>query len=145
MLTTNDNIKKSKWSIVGIFVNKTRVLALLEALRFKYKVRYNNIHIYKIDNNLKEYLVTIKTYDKDKIIGETKGCVYHVKHGCLFSINGLNKFIDIKKNNNDDESLNSEYDIEWEKHRNKLIVTRDEELSISNIEKIEDWSSFFKV
>ena len=64
----------------------------------------------------------------------------HVKNGCLFSINALNKLIDQEKG---DDVPNNEYLIDWDKYKDKLIVLTNGELSVSNLNKIEDKSVFF--
>ena len=65
----------------------------------------------------------------------------HVKNGCLFSINALNKLIDSLKTN---ENPNNEYLINWDEYKDKLIILTKGELSISNLIKVEDKSEFFK-
>jgi hypothetical protein len=64
----------------------------------------------------------------------------HVKNGCLFSINALNKLIDQEK---DSLQPNNEYVVDWNKYKDKLIIVTNGELSISNLTKIEDKSLFF--
>lgn len=140
MFTKNTNETEAKRSIVGVYVQKSRILSFIEALRYKYKVKYKNIHIYELERNNKEYLVSIKTYDKDRIVAELRGSVFHIKHGCLFSINGLNKLVEKVCNGKKD----LDYHINWEDYTDKLIVTQADELSISTIKKIENWSTFFE-
>ena len=56
------------------------------------------VHIYSIDSNKYEYIVTFKTYDKEKYLKNIKkSTVLHLKNGCLFSINALNKLIEKRK------------------------------------------------
>jgi hypothetical protein len=65
----------------------------------------------------------------------------HVKNGCLFSINALNKLIE--KDNEGSELPNNEFVVDWDKYKDKLIIITNGELSISNLSKIEDKSLFF--
>lgn len=139
MFTKNTNETESKRSIVGVYVQKPRILSFIETLRYKYKVKYKNIRIYELERNNKEYLVSIKTYDKDRIAAELRCSVFHIKHGCLFSINGLNKLIEKDCGNKKDLDCQ----INWEDYTDKLIVTQADELSVSTIKKVEDWSTFF--
>jgi hypothetical protein len=127
--------------IIGTFVKKNKILSFLEALRTLYGIRLDKVFVYEIDTNRYEYLVTFKTFDKDKFIKKIRNAtVMHVKNGCLFSINALNKLIDQEKG---DDVPNNEYLIDWDKYKDKLIVLTNGELSVSNLNKIEDKSVFF--
>lgn len=129
--------------IIGAFVKKNKILSYLEALKNSFKVHLDNVFIYSIDTNSYEYLVTLKTYDKDKFIKNLPySKVMHVKNKCLFSINALNKLI--ADENKDNKKPNNEFIIDWDKYKDKLIVIANGELSISNLSKIEDKSMFFK-
>ena len=127
--------------IIGTFVKKNKILSFLETLRTSYGIRLDKVFVYEIDTNKFEYLVTFKTFDKDKFIKKIRNAtVMHVKNGCLFSINALNKLIDQEKG---DDKPNNEYLIDWEKYKDKLIILTGGELSISKLTKIEDKSVFF--
>ena len=127
--------------IIGTFVKKNKILSFLETLRTLYGIRLYKVFVYEIDTNQYEYLVTFKTFDKDKFIKKIRNAtVMHVKNGCLFSINALNKLIDQEKG---DDVPNNEYLIDWDKYKDKLIVLTNGELSVSNLNKIEDKSVFF--
>jgi len=127
--------------IIGTFVKKNKILSFLETLRTSYGIRLDKVFVYEIDTNKFEYLVTFKTFDKDKFIKKIRNAtVMHVKNGCLFSINALNKLIDQEKG---DDVPNNEYLIDWDKYKDKLIVLTNGELSVSNLNKIEDKSVFF--
>ena len=128
--------------IIGTFVKKNKILSFLENLKFIFKVNLEKVFVYSIDTNKYEYLVTFKTYDKEKFIKNLNNAtVMHVKNGCLFSINALNKLIE--KENSDSEKPNNEYLVDWDKYHDKLIILTNGELSVSNLSKIEDKSVFF--
>lgn len=129
--------------LIGTFVKKNKILSFIETLNNDFKIKTDKIFIHEIDSNKHEYLVTFKTFDKDKFMKELHNAtVLHVKNNCLFSINALNKLIDMEKEN----SLlpNNEFVVDWDKYKNKLIIITNGELSISNVSKIEDISLFFK-
>jgi hypothetical protein len=127
--------------IIGTFVKKKKILSFLEDLITNYRIKSDKIFVYNIDTNKFEYLVTFRTFDKEKFIKKLPNAsVMHVKNGCLFSINALNKLIDGLKTN---ESPNNEYLIDWNEYKDKLIILSGGELSISNLTKIEDKSEFF--
>ena len=128
--------------IIGTFVKKNKILSFLEILKYKFKINLDKIFVYLIDTNQYEYLVTFKTYNKEKFIKNlSNATVMHVKNGCLFSINALNKLIE--KENSDSDKPNNEYLIDWDKYKDKLIIQTNGELSLSNLSKIEDFSIFF--
>jgi hypothetical protein len=128
--------------IIGTFVKKKKILSFLEDLITNYRIKSDKIFVYNIDTNKFEYLVTFRTFDKEKFIKKLPNAsVMHVKNGCLFSINALNKLIDGLKTN---ESPNNEYLIDWDEYKDKLIILTGGELSISNLTKIEDKSELFK-
>ena len=128
-------------TIIGTFVKKNRILSFIETIKNDFKVSLEKIFIYSIDTNSREYLVTFKTFDKEKFIKNLNNAtVMHVKNGCLFSINALNKLIDQEK---DSLQPNNEYVVDWNKYKDKLIIVTNGELSISNLTKIEDKSLFF--
>lgn len=128
--------------IIGTFVKKNKILSFLETLKYGFKVNLDKVFVYSINTNKYEYLVTFKTYDKERFIKNLNNAtVMHVKNGCLFSINALNKLIE--KENSDSDKPNNEYLIDWDKYKDKLIIQTNGELSLSNLSKIEDFSIFF--
>lgn len=128
--------------IIGTFVKKNRILSFIETLKNGFGIRLDKLFIYSIDTNKREYLVTFKTFDKDRFIKNLDNAtVMHVKNGCLFSINALNKLIE--KDNEGSELPNNEFVVDWDKYKDKLIIITNGELSISNLSKIEDKSLFF--
>ena len=127
--------------IIGTFVKKNKILSFLETLRTVYGIKLDKVFIYSIDTNQFEYLVTFKTFDKDKFIKKiSNATVMHVKNGCLFSINALNRLIDQEKG---DDVPNNEYVVDWDKYKDRLIILTGGELSISKLTKIEDKTVFF--
>ena len=128
--------------IIGTFVKKNKILSFLEVLMMVYKINLDKVFVYKIDTNDFEYLVTFKTFDKDKFINNLPNAtVMHVKNGCLFSINALNKLIESNKK---EDTPNNEYILDWNEYKNKLIILTHGELAISNLTKVEDKSEFCK-
>jgi hypothetical protein len=130
-------------TIIGTFVKKNRILSFLESIKNDFNIGLDKIFIFSIDTNNREYIVTFKTFDKEKFIKNLNNAtVMHVKNGCLFSINALNKLIEQEKK--DDNEKNNEVLIDWNQYKDKLIIVTNGELTISNLTKIEDKSIFFK-
>jgi len=132
-----------KGTIIGTFVKKNKILSFIEELINDFNVKSEKIFIFSIDTNKREYLVTFKTFDKEKFIKNLgNATVMHVKNGSLFSINALNRLIERDKQDND--TPNNECVVDWTLYKDKLIIVTNGELSISNLSKIEDKSLFFK-
>lgn len=129
-------------TIIGTFVKKKKILSFIELIKNDFKFNLEKIFIYSIDTNSHEYLVTFKTFDKERFIKNLNNAtVMHVKNGCLFSINALNKLIEKEKEAS--QQPNNEYLVDWDKYKDKLIIVTNGELTISNLTKIEDKSVFF--
>ena len=132
-----------KGVIIGTFVAKNRILSFLEMLKYKFGVKLEKVFIYSINTNEKEYLVTFKTFDKDRFIKKLSGStIMHVKNGCIFSINALNKLIEIKYDIAK-EIPYAEIEIDWDGYKDKLIILTNGNLNINDLSKIEDKCSFF--
>ena len=128
--------------IIGTFVKKNKILSFIETLKNDFGIRLEKLFIYSIDTNKREYLITFKTFDKDRFIKNLPNAtVLHVKNGSLFSINALNKLIE--KENKGSDLPNNEFVVDWNEYKDKLIIITNGELSISNLSKIEDKSLFF--
>lgn len=136
-------MSEKKGIIIGTFVEKNKILSFLEMLKNKFYVNYDKIFVYTMSSNEKEYLVTFKTYNKDKFIKKLYGStIMHVKNGCLFSINALNKLIETDYNFKEEKPYN-EIEINWDEYKDKLIILTNGNLNINNLSKIEDKCSFF--
>jgi len=131
-----------KGLIIGTFVNKNKILSFLEELKTRFYINIDRVFVYSISSNEKEYLVTFKTFDKDKFIKHLKGStIMHVKNNCIFSINALNRLIELENLNIDERPYN-EIEINWDEYKDKLIILTNGNLNIYNISKIEDKCSF---
>lgn len=130
----------NKYILIGTFVNKKQILYFLEKLNVKFNISYDKMFVYSIDENNYEYLVTFRTNNKELYLKEIKNStVMHVKNGCIFSINALNKLIEKETGEN-----NKEYQLNWDSYKDKLIILTNGKLSIDSINKIDDKCLFFK-
>ena len=132
----------SKGVLIGTFVKKYKILSFLEFLKNKLALNLDKVFVYVISDNKDEYLVTFKSMKNNRYkYNIYDSTIMHVKNGCLFSINALNALIDMEK---DESSDNKEYQLNWDKYKNKLLVVTNGELTIKDIDKIDDKSVFFK-
>ena len=131
-----------KGVIIGTFVSKNKILSFLEELKNRFYINYEKIYVYSISSNDKEYLVTFKTFDKDKFIKKlSNSTIMHVKNNCIFSINALNKLIELNYDFEKEKPYN-EVEINWDEYKDSLIIITNGELKISKLSKIEDKCSF---
>lgn len=131
-----------KGVIIGTFVSKNKILSFLEELNTRFNINYKKIYVYSINSNDKEYLVTFKTFDKDKFIKKlSNSTIMHVKNNCIFSINALNKLIELNYDFEKEKPYN-EVEINWDEYKDSLIIITNGELKISKLSKIEDKCSF---
>ena len=125
---------KTKSILIGTFIDKHKILSFLEILKNKFKQDLNKIRIYTIATNNYEYLVTFKVYDKELYLKNIhNSTVMHVKNGCLFSINALNKLIE-----NECGHFDKDYVLDWDKYHNTLVILTNGNLVVEKLVKIED-------
>ena len=128
-----------KLTLIGVFVRKNKILTFLETLKYKFHVDIDRLFVYQIHNNPLEYLITFKVTNKEQYLKVLRNStVLHVKNGCLFSINALNKLIEQETG-----SLSKDYVVDWGAYRNTLLILTNGELFIEKIDKIEDKCSIF--
>ena len=102
----------------------------------------DKVFVYEIDSNEKEYLVTFKTFDKNKFIKKIQNStIMHVKNNCIFSINALNQLIDEKYASSDEIPYN-EIEINWDEYKDCLIILTNGKLNIVKLSKIDDKCAF---
>jgi hypothetical protein len=128
---------KTNKIILAFFVKKNFLESILNYL-LKIKINEDDIFIYQILENDIEYLISIRFNDNntDKLSNHKyiKPIHVHIKNGCLFSINALNKFIG-ENNINTNDSLKNTI-VDWNILKNKLLFLKNNELSLSNLQKI---------
>lgn len=132
----------NKSILIGTFVKKHKILGFLEFLKNKLSLDLDRVFVYVITDNNDEYLVTFRSTRQNRYSYRIyDSTIMHVKNGCLFSINALNALIEKEKEGEQD---NKDYQLDWSKYHNKLLVVTNDELQIKDIEKVEDKSVFFK-
>lgn len=120
------------------FIKKRNILSYLEFIHNKYRIGYEKIFVYTIDENPNEYVVTFKIHpERKKIVNEIEGAtIFHFKSNCLFSINALNKLLENNGKDKDDE-------LDWSLYYNTVISLNYGEIAIKHINKVIDYNIFF--
>lgn len=131
---------KGKTIIVAVFLPKINLKWYVDLIEYKFDIKPQSLFLYEIENDNSEYLITFKLNTNKKVNLKKifrNATIINVKEGCLFSINGLNKLIE-RQSDCDVGNINHKtFKIDWDKYRNKLILSNSEGLSIKNIKKIK--------
>ena len=126
--------------ILASFVFSERLETFLNYLQKRFKLDRERIFIYdNIDDPIKK-IVTYKVFLKDGKKIDLKSIfprtiIIHKKGECLYTINALNRLIEEE---NGLESGNVEYknyELDWEKYQNKLVLTTPEGLVFNDIKR----------
>lgn len=132
---------REKNILIGVFVKKDKILSFMEFLKNEFNIKYKKIYIHEIIGNEIEYLATFPTFNREYLKKINNSILLHVKNGCLFSINALNKLIESDNLNKDIDNKN--IIVDWSKYKNNLIILSNNVLNIKNLVRIEDKSYFF--
>lgn len=132
--------------LVATFVKKDNILSFIENTKKTLKIDIDRIFVYTMGDNDGEYLATVSVSRNVKPSQVfDKPIVVHTKNASIFSINALNVLIDEKKKESNVEiDSNKNYEINWDEYKSKLIMLNKGDLRITDIEKIEDKTQFFK-
>ena len=130
-----------KGFLISSFIRKNAILTFLESVHNQFSIPYSKIFIYNIDGNAYEYLVTFKVNEKIDLRGIlSSSIIVHVKNHCIFSINALNRLIEKEAGNVEN---NKDYEINWNKYGDKMLIVINGELRIEKLIKIDDYCAFF--
>jgi len=133
--------------ILAFFIKVNKIESFISFIKKKYNIEKNDIYLYNVQGNNDEYLITFRFDKCDKFLEHKdygKPIHIHVKYSCLFSINALNKYIEL--NNEDIEKGNFNYKqfkIDWDKLKNKLLLIKNNNLKIDTLVKVKDLAKYF--
>ena len=126
--------------LLATFMPKSKIESFLQFLKNNFNVEKDKVYIYKINNNKFEYMIVYNLKKDTKINFNhyfENATPVNLKCGCIFSINALNKLIEINSGLEKGNVDYSKYKIEWRKYHNKLLMlSKDDELLIHDLEKI---------
>lgn len=134
---------ETKTLLIASFVPKTNIDWFFQYVNEKFNIKKENIFVYEIENEPSDYLLTFKIKNTKKIdlkFHFSNATIVNIKNGCVFSINGLNRLVDLEMacEENKDVIIDPiNYKINWESYKNKLILSNKSNLIIKNIKKIK--------
>ena len=127
--------------LIASFIFPERIDWFLGYLENKFKIRKEDVFIFKIINDESKYMVTFKfKLDRDNRINIKdlfpSAIPIHKRGNAIYTINALNRLIE-RLHGGDIGNINhKDIKIEWVDYQNKLILIKENDLVISNIERI---------
>lgn len=129
---------QNKTILLATFVNPNYLDRFLYKLYKKFGINKRSVFIFETDGEdiLLTYRLFIKEDERVDIKKEFRKTVQiHKKGMTFFTINALNELIK-KEYNLDDGNINySNYDINWEKYENNIILLKNNQLEILTLSK----------
>src|ERR1035441_5178423 len=136
--------KKIDKNISWTFTKKEKRVDYEKDLKFFMKnslLSAENRFKYQYVNALTEKYETFKIKDDKKVdlkFHFDNATIVNIKNGCIFSINGLNKLIELEADCEQGNINYKNHKIDWESHKNTLILSNKNKLLIKGIKKIEN-------
>ena len=130
----------TKTLLIASFVPKTNIDWFIKYLDNTFLIKKENIFIYEISDNEDDYLLTFKLKNNKKIDLKfyfSNATIINIKNGCIFSINGLNKLIELETNCEKGNVDYNNHKIKWDEYIDKLILSSKDKLLIKTIKKIK--------
>lgn len=129
---------QQKTLLLASFVKEDRIEGFLLRLKNNFGIKKENIFFFKMEDD--DYVLTYKiTIDIDNRIDIKKELPktiqIHKKGDTIFTINALNRLIE-KESGLAGNVNHREYQIEWPKFENKIILLKGDVLEISTIERV---------
>jgi hypothetical protein len=128
-----------KTLLLASFVNKEHLNKFLHDLSEKHNVKKERVFVF--DLNEDTYLLTYKLkidlgvrFDIKRELSKT--IQIHKKKLTFFTINALNRLIERDSGLSDGNVNHKEYQVDWVKYENKLILLKNNTLEISNINRV---------
>lgn len=130
----------NKTILLASFIFNDKLEWFLNYLNKKFNIKQTSVFIYETSDDNKvmvTYKLVIKEGEKINFKREfPNATIIHKKGDAIYSINGLNKLIDTI---NFDSAGNLDYKtvkIDWSEYQNKLILIKNNNLSITDIKRI---------
>ena len=126
--------------ILASFVFPERLETFLNYLQKRFKLDRERIFIYdNIDDPIKK-IVTYKVFLKDGKKIDLKSIfprtiIIHKKGECLYTINALNRLIEEENGLESGNVEHRNYELDWDKYQNKLVLTTPEGLVFNDIKR----------
>lgn len=126
--------------LIASFVFKDRLDYFLNYLKNEFSIEKKSVFIYENESDENQYIFTfyLEIHNGDKINLKdffNSAIIVHKKMGVFYTINGLNKLIEVDSDVEAGNINYKEYQIDWKKYRNKIILNSDNNLLLIPIKR----------
>jgi hypothetical protein len=127
--------------LLATFMPKNKTKWFIRFLKDNFNIEKDKVFIYEIEDNEFEYMIVYNIQRNNNINFNhyfENATPVNLKSGCIFSINALNKLIEIDSGLEKGNADYQTYKINWKNYNNKLLLlSKNDELIIHNIKKIK--------
>ena len=130
-----------KTILLASFIFPERIDWFISYLEAKFSITKDKVFCYKNLDDESKVIMTFKfKVDKDKKIKLKdlfpNAVPIHKKGNALYTINALNKLIDLKVGVDNGNIDYKSYKIDWSEYQDKIILLNGQELGVFNIQRI---------
>lgn len=126
--------------LIATFIPTNNIDWFFKYLEDKFNIKQENVFVYEILDDKKEFLLTFKIKNVSNVDFKThfkNSTIVNIKNGCIFSINGLNRLIELESKSEIGNIEYKNHKINWDKYKNTLILSNKNTLVVKNIKKID--------
>lgn len=122
------------------FVIEDKVESFVKYLNKRFNLSPEKIFIYTSPEEKDKKILTFRVYIRDGKKINTKTffpttIITHKKGECFYTINALNKLIDMEVGDNRGNINYKDYQIDWDKYQDKMLIVKNDELTIMDIKR----------
>lgn len=124
--------------LLASFIPKDKIDWFLELLLLKFNIKSKYVFIFDYEND-ESCMLTYSIQSANKINLKDlfyKTLIIHKKKSTIYTINALNKLIEIELGVESGNVNYKDITIEWEKYQDKLILTDNNNVVINQIKRI---------
>lgn len=130
-----------KTILLASFIFPERIDWFISYLEAKFSITKDKVFCYKNLDDESKVIMTFKfKVDKDKKINLKdlfpNAVPIHKKGNALYTINALNKLIELKVGVDNGNIDYKSYKIDWSEYQDKIILLNGQELGVFNIQRI---------
>tara|TARA_B100000886_G_C20167160_1_gene384536 strand:+ start:94 stop:507 length:414 start_codon:yes stop_codon:yes gene_type:complete len=132
--------QSTKIITLASFVDNDKVEGFSSYIFKRFRITKEKLFSYTSPQEEGKTILTFRLYLREGKKINTKSffpttIITHKKGECFYTINALNKLIE-QESQSEEGNLNyRDYKIDWDKYQNKMLITKDKELSIIDINR----------
>ena len=132
--------QSTKIITLASFVDNDKVEGFSSYIFKRFRITKEKLFSYTSPQEEGKTILTFRLYLREGKKINTKSffpttIITHKKGECFYTINALNKLIE-QESKSEEGNLNyRDYKIDWDKYQNKMLITKDKELSIIDINR----------